>query len=52
MADSMLINATVCQPAAANTTQLDVMVDPTVTSSGFYLEASFVRAVRSGPKVN
>lgn len=41
MADSTLINATICQPAAANTTQLDVMVDPTVTSTGFYLEPGF-----------
>ena len=41
MADSTLINATICQPAAANATQLDATVDPTMTSTRFYLEPGF-----------
>ena len=43
MANSTLINAIDYQPAVANTTQLDAVVDPTVTSTGFYLEPGFCK---------
>lgn len=50
LAYSTWINATVCQPAAANATQLNAMVDPTMTSTKFYLEPGFREGNEVRPK--